>query len=88
MRFDANAPFPGEWKNRLGHVNTAIYCGRSKYLLMCVVRHLDLQRHCGIDQRLVKRVVYVNFKRHFDARLELGCGFEADFKIAFTFYCC
>lgn len=50
-----------------------------------MVLHLDLQSHFGIDQRFVKRIGDMNFKRYLDARLQLGCGLEPDLEIAFAF---
>jgi hypothetical protein len=52
-----------------------------------MIRHLNLQCHCGVGQRLVKCIVDANFEWYFDAGLELGAGFKADLEITFPFYC-
>jgi hypothetical protein len=84
--FDVEIPFPREGKHWFRQIYSRAYCGRSKYLHTGMVGRLDLKRHCGIGERFVKRIGDVNFKRHLDAGLQLGCRFEANLEIPFTFY--
>lgn len=86
MRFDVHVPFACNWENGFCQINALSYRRRSKNFEMCMIRRFDLQRHCGAGERFMKRIGYVNFKRHLDARLELGRWFEADIEIAFAFY--